>query len=155
MQLLNMLLTLIIQMPKPIQISKKHNHYTQTTFLHHKKLPTNLKQFLLLERKDLVKNSIPDLRPKHSEWNQKNLQEWKDNHATNSSALYIHFYKNFPIPSTFKFTESLLLSMQEMAIHILSKVWTSTEMPLWDSRRKTDISREIKCSTISFANKLL
>lgn len=37
MQLLNMLLTLNLYIPKQKGISKKHIHYTQATFLHHKK----------------------------------------------------------------------------------------------------------------------
>lgn len=72
MQLLNMLITLIIYIQKIIQISKKHNHYTQIAFPHQKKKKSQkLKVILLLEREDPVQNSVTDLGPKHSEWNQK------------------------------------------------------------------------------------
>lgn len=61
MQLLNILLTLNLYIPKLKEISKKHNHYTQAKLLHHKKSYHKLKVIFPVRMSRPCENLISDL----------------------------------------------------------------------------------------------
>lgn len=156
-QLSNMLLTLIIHIPIPIQISKKHNHYTQTTFRHKKINKKNPRSnFSSLKEKILWKTQhlTSDLNI------QNGIRKISRNEKTSmptitASFIYISTQISPPLPLSNSHRIPVVEHVRDGTSQTLSKVWISKELPLWDARRETDIPREIKCYIISLANKLL